>query len=104
MWEVTHLEVLWKETAVKKGKPALRVDATDMPSLHGTNSMKLIITKRSALIQNLARPAGAAAAQEYGRWQDQMGSTWVFTYWEAGDKVTRASSIPAVFFSGVWEN
>jgi hypothetical protein len=23
-----------------------------------------------------------------------MESTWVFTYWEAGDKVTRASSIP----------
>jgi hypothetical protein len=23
-----------------------------------------------------------------------MGFAWVFTYWEAGDKVTRASSIP----------
>jgi hypothetical protein len=23
-----------------------------------------------------------------------MDSTWVFMYWEAGDKVTRASSIP----------
>jgi hypothetical protein len=29
-----------------------------------------------------------------------MESTWFFTYWEAGDKATRASSIPAVKFFG----
>jgi hypothetical protein len=33
-----------------------------------------------------------------------MESTWVFTYWEAGDKVALASSTPTKKFSGVWEN
>jgi hypothetical protein len=32
-----------------------RPAATAMPALHGTNSTKFIITKRSTLIQNLAR-------------------------------------------------
>jgi hypothetical protein len=43
-----------------------------------------------------------AQAQEYG------GTKWnlrgFFTYWEAGDKVTLASSIPTEKFSGVQEN
>ena len=35
-----------------------------------------------------------------GKWQDQKESTWVFTYWEAGDNGSLASSILTEFFFG----
>jgi hypothetical protein len=33
-------------------------------------------------------PSRSSATAQERIWQDQMESTWVFTYWEAGDKVT----------------
>jgi hypothetical protein len=43
------------------------------------SSTEYTTTKRSILIQNRARQV-----RQHRNRQDQMGSTWFFTYWEAG--------------------
>jgi hypothetical protein len=73
-----------------RAKSRHRLAATAKANPPGAHRNEVCYCQRSALIQDLVGQVSGDRCTSTGIWRDQMESTWVFTYWEAGDKVTRA--------------